>query len=494
MITRAELNEVCERSLQIIRASAGTLIIMLAFGCKPQTSQTNSPEEPNILIMLADDMGYADLGCYGGISNTPNLDQLARSGILFTDFYAAAPNCSPSRSGLLTGRAPSRTGIYNYRPPNHPMHLRDEEITIAEVLKDAGYQTAHFGKWHLGALPNDSTLKHPQPSDQGFDYSFGTENNAVPSHLNPVNFVRNGKRLGTQEGYSCQIVADEAISWMTNVYDGNDPFFMYVAFHEPHAKVASPPALVEKYDEYPPFDAEYLANVENLDSAAGRIIRYLEINHYLDSTLVLFCSDNGSYRQASNGELRAVKSYLYEGGIRVPGIVHWPALIKEGKVVNQPAGFVDIMPTICDMLGINALNDRVVDGTSILGLLKGEEFTREKPLFWFFYRTSPEIALRSVDFMVMGRDKDTVMRTHRFSAPDMTYIKNMQLEEYELYDLRSDIFEDFNLIENHPGSDHYKSLLDGQLEEIQTKGYNWKELPPATGPKRLKTDWVRYTR
>jgi arylsulfatase A len=515
MITRAEFKEACEKAFNMMEAAGiylaviciftimqklirkampGILIIVLAFGCKQQNSQKTLLEKPNILIMIADDMGYADLGCYGGASNTPNLDQLARSGILFTDFYAAAPNCSPSRSGLLTGRAPSRTGIYNYRPPNHPMHLRDEEITIAEVLKDAGYQTSHFGKWHLGALPYDSILQHPQPSEQGFDYSFGTENNVVPSHLNPVNFVRNGVRLDTLKGYSCQIVADEAISWLTDLYDRSDPFFMYVAFHEPHAKVASPPELVEKYKEYPPFDAEYLANIENLDSAAGRIIRYLEINKYLENTLVLFCSDNGSYRQASNGNLRAVKSYLYEGGIRVPGIVHWPELIKHGKVINQPAGFVDVMPTICDILGIDPLNDRAIDGTSILGLFKGEDFTRENPLFWFFYRTSPEIALRIGNHMVMGRDMDTVPRTHRFSEPDMIYIKNMQLQEYELYNLKGDIYQDYNMIESHPDAGTFIKLLDDKLMEIQEEGYSWKELPAASGRKRIKTDWVRYTR
>ncbi len=472
----------------------GFLIVALIFGCKQQNSQIALLEKPNILILLADDMGYADLGCYGGASNTPNLDRLAESGILFTDFYAAAPNCSPSRAGLLTGRAPSRTGMYSYRPPSHPMHLRDEEITIAEVLQDAGYQTSHFGKWHLGTLPFDSILRHPQPSDQGFGYSFGTESNAIPSHLNPINFVRNGERLGTQQGYSCQIVTDEAISWLTDLYDTGGAFFMYLAFHEPHAKVASPPELVEKYREYPTFDAEYLANIENLDSAAGRIIRYLEINQYLDNTLVLFSSDNGSYRQASNGDLRAVKSYLYEGGIRVPGIVHWPSLIKAGKIINQPAGFVDIMPTICDILEINPLNDRVIDGTSILGLLKGEEFTRKKPLFWFFYRTSPEIALRLDNMMVLGRDMDTVQRTHRFSEPDMTYIKNMGLQEYELYDLNSDIYEDYNLIESHPDSGLFIKLLDDKLLEIQKEGYKWEVLPLATGRKQIKTDWVKYTR
>jgi arylsulfatase A len=467
---------------------------MLMVGCKQPIRKLSADAKPNILIMLADDMGYEDLACYGGASNTPNLDRLAGDGLLFTDFYAAAPNCSPSRSGLLTGRAPSRTGIYNYRPPGHPMHLRDDEITVAEVLSDNGYQTSHFGKWHLGALGHDSILQHPQPSDQGFSYSFGTENNSQPSHLNPVNFIRNGVPLGKLEGYSCQIVADEAMAWLENVYDGNGPFFLYVAFHEPHARVASPPELVEKYQEYPPYDAEYLANIENLDSAAGRIIKYLERNQYLDNTLVLFSSDNGSYRQASNGDLRAKKSYLYEGGIRVPGIMHWPEQIRKARIINEPAGFVDIMPTVCEILGIPPPDDRVIDGTSIFGLMNGEEFNREKPLFWFFYRTSPEIALRSGDLMILGRDMDTVIRTHRFAEPDMAYIKRLKLQEYELYNLRNDISEDFNLIENHPVSDHYKSLLDGQLKEIQTKGYNWKELPSATGPKKLKTDWVRYTR
>jgi arylsulfatase A len=269
---------------------------------------------------------------------------------------------------------------------------------------------------------------------------------------------------------------------------------MYVAFHEPHAKVASPPELVEKYKDYPPFDAEYLANIENLDSAAGRIIRYLEMNQYLNNTLVLFSSDNGSYRQASNGNLRAKKSYLYEGGIRVPGIMHWPEPFGKARIINEPAGFVDIMPTLCEILGIQPPDGRVIDGTSLFSLLKEEEFIREKPLFWFFYRTSPEIALRHGDLVILGRDLDTVMRTHRFAEPDMTYIKSLKIQEYELYDLRSDISEDYNLIDNHPEAGQYKSLLDDQLIEIQKKGHHWKELPPATGPERLKTDWVRYTR
>ena len=442
--------------------------------------------------MIADDMGYGDLECYGGISQTPNLNRLAKNGILFTDFYAAASNCSPSRVGLLTGRSPARVGMYNYRPPNHPMHLRDGEVTIAEVLKDQGYQTSHIGKWHLGCLPQDPTLNHPQPHEQGFDYSLGTENNAQPSHLNPVNFVRNGKKLNEQNGYSCQILAEEAVSWFDNHHKAGNPFFMYVAFHEPHAKVASPPELVEKYKDYPVKDAEYLANIENLDLAAGRIIDYLVENGLIENTLIFFSSDNGSYRQASNGDLRALKSYLYEGGIRVPGIIHWSELNRSDVVVNDAVGFVDIMPTICDVLQIQPFEDKTMDGTSVLNLLKGEEFVRENPLFWYFYRTSPEIAMRIDNFMILGKDCDTIPRPHQFSAPDMTYIKEMNLTEYELYDLSDDIHQSINMMNEHPDAIKYKYLLNEKLKEIQVEGYDWEQLPQATGRKKLKTDWVKY--
>jgi arylsulfatase A len=450
--------------------------------------------KPNILLMIADDMGYSDLASYGGPSGTPHLDKLSASGIRFTDFYAAAPNCSPSRTGLMTGRSPAIVGMYNYRPPNHPMHLREEEVTIAEVLLEQNYQTAHIGKWHLGCLPQDSLLNHPQPMDQGFHYSFGTENNAQPSHLNPVNFVRNGEELPEQKGYSCQILTDEVINWLENHKGTDQPFFMYVAFHEPHAKIASPPELVQKYAEYPQKDAEYLANIENLDSAAGRILNYLEDKQLIENTLIIFSSDNGSYRQASNGRLRAVKSYVYEGGIRVPGIIHWPGFKQQGKGIHEPAGFVDILPTICDVLDIDPPAGRQLDGTSILPLLNGQEFERTQPLYWFFYRTSPEIAVRMDDMMILGKDNDTIPRTHRFSAPDMTYIKTMDLVDYELYNLADDPGQYQNLIDTHPDADRYIQIINEKLIEIQSNGYEWEQLPEASGNKRMKTDWVRYSR
>lgn len=448
--------------------------------------------KPNILLIVADDMGYGDLGCYGGISNTPNINMLAKDGILFTDFYAAAPNCSPSRVGLLTGKSPAKVGMYNYRPPNHPMHLRNSEVTIAEILHDQEYNTSHIGKWHIGCLPQDSSLNHPQPNEQGFDYSFGTENNAQPSHLNPINFVRNGLNLKKQKGYSCQILANEAVTWFENYHKAENPFFMYLAFHEPHAKIASPPELIKKYSNLPIKDAKYLANIENLDLAVGKIIDYLKEKQLFENTLILFTSDNGSYRQESNKNLRGVKSYIYDGGIRVPGIVHWPKLNMHNVVINQAVGFVDMMPTICDILKIQPFKEGELDGTSIFKLLKGENFYRENPLFWYFYRTSPEIAVRIGDFMILGKDNDTIPKTHRFTAPDMNYINEMNLVNFELYDLSKDIGQEKNIIDSHPNAELFKNIINNKLIDIQLNGYKWQELPEPIRQKKVKTEWVKY--
>jgi len=469
------------------------ILSLILSACHSEAQLTEKPK-PNILLMVADDMGYADLNCYGGLSDTPHLNQLAKEGLRFTNFYAAASNCSPSRAGLLTGKSPARLGMYSYRPQGHPMHLRASEVTIAEAVQEENYQTAHIGKWHLGCLPQDTAFNHPQPHDQGFSYSLGTENNAQPSHLNPVNFVRNGEQLDEQKGYSCNILANEALSWFEQQWNQEDPFFMYMAFHEPHAKIASPPELVEKYKSHGERDAEYLANIENLDLAVGKVVDYLRAQGLLDNTLLIFSSDNGSYRQASNGQLRAVKSYLYEGGIRVPGIIRWPELIQGGQEVHEAAGFVDVLPTLADLLNLKSLDTQNLDGTSILPLLKGENFERKNPLYWFFYRTSPEIAMRIGDMMVMGKDKDTVARTHPFTMADMEYVKEMQLHEYELYQLTEDEAQYHNLAGRHPEAEVYQQKLNDKLQKIKEEAYYWEKLPEAAGNRKPKTKWVKYKR
>ena len=446
------------------------------------------PKRPNIVILLADDMGYGDYERIGGSTETPNLNRLADEGIFFNNFYSAGPNCSPSRTGLMTGKSPAKVGMYSYRPQNHPLHLLDQEITLAELLKTRGYQTAHIGKWHLGELTGNPESDHPQPHDQGFDYSMGTENNAEPSHHNPRNFIRNGKALGKVEGYSCQIVAQECMDWLNQKSD--DPFFLYVAFHEPHAKVASPPELVEKYKNLSQKDAEYLANIDHLDSAIGRILNYLEQHDLMDNTIIMFSSDNGSYRLASNAGLKAIKSFLYDGGIRVPGIIRWSGIKTDKKVVEAPTGLVDLLPTLCEIVGIYPPDD--LDGTSILPLLEGKPFERKLPLYWFFYRTSPEIAMRIGDHMILGLDNDTIPRPHQFSQDDLGYLKNISLKNYELYDLRNDFSQEKNLFHSHPKKDSLKQLIDHKLTEIKDNRYPWQNLPLKLEPRKKKTNWVKY--
>ena len=446
------------------------------------------PKRPNIVFLLADDMGYGDYERIGGSAETPNLNRLADEGIFFNNFYAAGPNCSPSRAGLMTGKSPAKVGMYSYRPQNHPLHLPDQEITLAELLKTRGYKTAHIGKWHLGELTGNPEFGHPQPHEQGFDYSMGTENNAEPSHHNPRNFIRNGKALGKVEGYSCQIVAQECMDWLNQRSD--DPFFLYVAFHEPHAKIASPPELVKKYNNQPQKDAEYLANIDHLDSAIGRILNYLEQHDLMDNTIIMFSSDNGSYRLASNAGLKAVKSFLYDGGIRVPGIIRWSGIKTDRKVVEAPTGLVDLLPTLCDIVGIYPPDD--LDGTSFLPLLEGKPFQRKLPLYWFFYRTSPEIAMRIGDHMILGLDNDTIPRPHQFSQDDLGYLKNISLKNYELYDLRNDFSQEKNLFHTHPKKDSLKHLIDHKLTEIKNNRYPWQNLPLKLEPRKKKTNWVKY--
>ena len=466
---------------------AGVYVLACSSG---STANSDPSQPPNMVILLADDLGYGDLGCYGGVARTPNLDMLARKGARFTDFYAAAPNCSPSRAGFLTGRSPSKVGIYNYLPSNHPMHLKDDEITLAEVVKQKGYRTAHFGKWHLSCLPQNPSLNQPQPSDQGFDYSFGTENNAFPSHLNPVNFIRNGKSVGKLKGYSCDIVVDEAIDWLRSGADDQSPYFIYVAFHEPHKKIASPPDLIAQYNDYPREDAEYFANIENLDRAIARLLDAISPDIEAEKTLILFASDNGSYRRGSNGALLGGKSFVYEGGIRVPGILCWEGNIKPEQNISEPVGLIDFMPTICHLLDIEHPNHEQLDGQNIWPLMSQNTFSRIKPLSWFFYRTSPEISLRWGNHTILGKDNDTTKFTHAFTEPDMSAIKTMTLEEFEIYDLETDLGQEriIAISDLDEGEELQKKVLQ-RLKEIQDEGPIWHNLPKDTGVKKLKSNW-----
>lgn len=453
------------------------LLLIFSLFLTVSCAEKKIESKPNVLILLADDMGYSDLNCFGGKANSPNLDNLASQGIKFTNFYAPAPNCSPSRTGLLTGRMPSRVGMYSYRAVKHGMHLPDSEITIAELLKKEGYQTAHFGKWHLSCLPQDSSLNQPQPIDQGFDYSLGTENNAIPSHLNPTNFVRNGERVNKTEGYSCQLLVSEVKTWFQNFYKKEQPFFMYVAFHEVHSKIASPEKMIRNYPDETKKDAEYFANVENMDDASGRILGELKSQGLLENTLVIFASDNGPYRKGSAADLRGLKGEIYDGGIRVPGIVYWKGHIGIGQVNETPAGLIDVLPTLAEVCNFDLPADRKIDGTSLVPAFSEKELDRETQLMWFFYRAYPEISMRVDDYVLIGNALDSVPKTHAMADMDMEFVKNIELKSFELYDIKMDPGQQNNLVETRPEIfAQMKPIMVNQLEEIKQEGPYWNNL------------------
>ena len=423
---------------------------------------------------MLDDSGYTDFGCYGSAVDTPRIDAFAQEGIRFTDCHAAAPNCSPSRAGMLTGRIPSRVGVYSYLPTNHPMHLLDEEITLAEIFKGEGYQTGPFGKWHLSKLDNP---KQPGPNQQGFDYSIATSNNAEPSHLNPKNFYRNGEAVGELEGYSCQLVVDEATQWLEKL-PADENFFSCVWFHEPHSKIASPPELVEKYTKrgLKKKDAEYHANIENVDIAFGRLLDTLDKIKRKDNTLIFLTSDNGGVNSFSNQGLRGKKSNVWEGGQREAGILRWPKQVEASQVLHDTVSHLDLLPTLCQAADVPLPKDTHLDGASWMPLLKGESFQREQPLFWFFYRVEPAAALRLGDHIILGYlEKPEEKYTHGLSPRDMPWIKKAQLEKFELYNLKEDLAQEKDLSQTQPEKFYeLRKLLIDAHAEVVADGPTWK--------------------
>jgi arylsulfatase A len=436
------------------------------------------PTRPDVVLIMLDDAGYTDFGVYGGLADTPNVDELAAAGIRFTDCHAAAPNCSPSRAGMLTGRFPARAGIYSYIPPRHPMHLRSGEVTIAEALKERGYATGHFGKWHLSQLEWAEDRNHPQPTDQGFDHSLGTTNNASPSHHNPTNFYRNRKPVGKISGYSCHIVADEFIDWSSMVAE-DEPLLAVIWFNEPHTPIGSPPHLVDKYqsrmEEKDLRKARYLANIENVDMAVGRIRDQLDVLERSENTFLFLTSDNGGINSWSTMGLRGRKSHVYEGGHREPGILRWPSKIPPGQTCETPISHLDLFPTICDIAGAVPPPDRKMDGVSLRPLWEDGHFIRETPLFWFFYRVKPAAAMRDGDWVLTGYLNDPIERhTHPLTAPDMPMIRQAPLDQFELFNLRTDPEQQADLAGFYPDRlSAMKKRMQDLHREVVNEGPQW---------------------
>ena len=416
-------------------------------------------EQPNVLFIYVDDLGYGDLGSYGHpVIQTPNIDALAREGMIFTNYYAPSALCSPSRAGVLTGRAPYRTGIKSWIPENSGIFLRDEEITLAEVLKAEGYATALIGKWHLNSdLGSDD---EPQPTDQGFDYFYGHNAFQTPTNRNPDNIYRDRELLPPQEGYTAQLYVDEAIDWLERAED-DQPFFLFLSMAEPHTPIENPKAYNELYSEFtngpvvpipsglpeipvekltPRGPGEYYANITYMDAQLGRLLQWLDRKNLADSTIVVFTSDNGpvtadwlnwweTNAYGSTGGYRGRKHLLHEGGIKVPAIARFPGTIEPGSISDELIVGTDLFVTLAHLGGGTIPDDRPIDGIDVRAVLSGGELG-SRSIFW---------ALDSVsDLEFVVRNGDWKLLIDRDGSP------------HELYDLESDPLEFLNVRKHNP--------------------------------------------
>mgnify|MGYP003977829849 FL=1 len=481
------------KSLIIRSLILGCLLGTTILGKKTSPSPANTKGgRPNIVVVLCDDLGYGDLECYGHPHiKTPHLNKLSQGGIRFTDFYSTAPVCSPSRVGLLTGRSPNRAGVYDWIPPGRAVHMRASEVTIAKLLKEAGYATCMSGKWHCNGKFNSQ--QQPQPDDAGFDHWFGTQNNANPSHENPRNFVRNGKPVGNLKGFSCQLVMDEALNWLKGQQKKapKQPFFMYVAFHEPHEPVASPRKLVKSYSDVSrnENEAQYFANVANIDAAVGKLMAALKTMKVDENTLVVFTSDNGPETLLRYGPrsgrsygtpkpLRGMKLWTTDAGFRVAGIMHWPAKIHPGQIIRPPISALDFLPTFCKLAGTKPPVDLVLDGADFLPALENKPIDREKPLVWVYYNAlnKRRVAMRDGEWKVLA--KLSIGKHTNVDARNEAQIKNAKLSDFQIFNVTKDIGERKDLAQSNPDKlaeleqrlkTHYKELVNGSHVWGKTK-------------------------
>ena len=396
----------------------------LACGTEP-VSPDHPPvpaEQPNIIYILADDLGFGDLGVYGQeLIQTPNLDRLAAEGMRFTQHYAGSTVCAPSRAALMSGLHTGHTVIRGNKPvqPEGQHPIPDSQITVAERLQEAGYTTAAIGKWGLAAPETEGV-----PTRQGFDYFFGYNDQREAHSYYPNHLWRNEDWVDLEENqdgrrgvYSHDLLTDEVLTFLRREHDR--PFFLYVPYTIPHASVDVPEDSMAPYAgqfEETPSEARgrYIAQltpraafagmISRLDRDVGAIVALLDELGLSQNTLVMFTSDNGPHQEGgadpeffdSNGGLRGIKRDLYEGGIRVPMIARWPGMIAAGSTSDHVSAFWDVMPTLCELAGVSAPPG--IDGISFLNALRGEAQPQHEYLYWEFHEQGGKQAVRMGDW------------------------------------------------------------------------------------------------
>ncbi len=441
------------------------------------TSTKTNQRLPNIIYILADDLGYGDLSCYGQKKfNTPNIDALAASGMRFTQHYSGSTVCAPSRSALLSGQHSGHTYIRGNKEvlPEGQHPLPDSIVTLAELLKTAGYTTGAFGKWGLG-FPGSSG----DPTNQGFDTFFGFNCQRLGHHYYPYHLWSNQDSVvleanaGTETGaYAPALIQEKTLDFIEENKEG--PFFLFKPTIIPHAELAAPKAFMDKHlGRYPPekayagrdegkgfrngpygsqeyTHAAFAAMIEILDQQVGEIVQKVEDLGLSEHTIIIFTSDNGPHREGgadpeyfdSNGPLRGFKRDLYEGGIRVPMLAKWPGTIKPGTTTDHISAFWDVLPTLSDIAQLES--PKQLDGISFLPTLEGKAEAQDQHdyLYWEFHERGGRLAIRKGDWKAVKYE-----------------VLKEGARPLELYNLKEDIGEANNLAEEYPD-------LVKEMEEI----------------------------
>jgi arylsulfatase A-like enzyme len=404
-------------------------------------------KKPNIIFILADDLGWAELGCYGNTFNeTPNLDKLAKEGMRFTDAYAAAPVCSPYRAALMTGQHPARIGITDYLRPNDKNHLSTHYVTVAEALKNAGYATGIIGKWHLTGYANHGAMEFP-PAMHGFDETIVSENRGIGggSYFHPYHFNREIQKLLPGKEYLIDRCNLEAVEFIERHKDS--PFFLYLSHYAVHTRLNGKPELVAEFEKKPGSDKGFkarrnnphlAAQLKSVDEGVGMIINKLDELGMSNDTILVFTGDNGGEdRVTSNAPLRAGKSTLYEGGIRVPLIVRYPKIVSAGTVCKTPTSNIDFYPTLCQVAGAWQDSQHDCDGVSILPLLKNPNYQlKRKTFYWHYPLDKPHF--------LGGRSSGAIRKG------GWKLIEYFDTGKKELYNLADDLSEKNNLASKNP--------------------------------------------
>ncbi len=454
------------------------LLLSALSACAGSPDLPQQPTRPNVVLVLVDDLGAFDVGCYGNPAvHTPRIDAFSREGVRFTDGYAAAPVCSPTRASIMTGKSPARIRITNHAPdserfwPDDPIlepapmldRLPLEEVTLAEHLSAAGYDTAFMGKWHLAPQRVDDATEW-FPDQQGFDINLGGNGAGGPGRFfAPYRFPNLESRVDGE--YLPYRLGEEAVAFLENQADDDDPFFLALWHYTVHWPIEAPEELVESYTArggQPGIKMpEYAAMTEALDQVFGRVLDALERSGQAEDTVVIFTSDNGALLSVADlGPLRKAKGYLYEGGLRVPFMVRWPGVTEPGRVDSTPVVSTDLFPTILSACGVALPEDYCGDGADLRDLLAGDALDRTALHFHY-----PNYAWH---------------RSNRLGgairAGQYKLIERFDDGSVELYDLERDLGEETDLAPQEP---ELAEELRGQLEA-------WRQRVDAAMPVRVR--------